>query len=122
MRLFPSLFLILSVILVISCACGQSPELNITGKWHDALDSGFFGWGEGYLQQEGNKVSGTIGNYTVKGVVSGTIVDLVFLWHGGEIHYTARLEMSKDLLTGKYFKASDKEQTSGSPLSFARTK
>jgi len=137
MKLFSSLLLVFSLILVISCAAtlkqneidpwlnarsgGQPPELNITGKWHDALDTGPFGWGEGDLRQEGNKVSGTIGNYTVQGVVSGKIVYLVFLWHGAEVHYTARLEMSQGLLTGKYFKASDKEQTNGSPLSFART-
>ena len=136
MKLFPSLLLILSLILVISCAPAlkqneidpwlnarsgsQPPQLNITGKWHDALDTGPLGWGEGDLQQQGNKVSGAIGNYNVQGIVSGKTVYLVFLY-GGSVRYTARLEMSQGSLTGNYFKGNDKEQTQGYPMSIART-
>jgi len=136
MRTFSTLFLTLSLIFVISCthatlkqneidpwlntiSSGKTPEIDITGKWHDAEGSTFFGWGEGYLRQEGNKISGAIGNYNIKGVVSGKTVYLVFL-SGGAIYYPARLEMFQDLLTGNYFKANDKEQKKGYPTSFTR--
>ena len=136
MKLFSSLLLVFSLILVISCAAtlkqneidpwlnarsgGQPAQINITGRWHDALDIGAFGWGEGNLQQQGNQVSGTIGNYNVQGIVSGKTVYLVFLYRDS-VYYTARLEMSQGLLTGNYFKGNDKGQTQGYPMSIART-
>ncbi len=141
MRSFLTLFIILSLVFVISCASrsirqtetdpwlwlitisgGKPPEIDITGKWHDAHAQGsyWFGWGEGYLRQEQNKISGAIGSYNIIGVVSGKIVYLVFL-SGGTVYYTARLEMFQDLLTGNYFKANDKEQRKGYPASFAKT-
>jgi hypothetical protein len=137
MRSFSTVFLTLLLIFVISCfhgtlrqneidpwlntvSGGKPPEIDITGKWHDAEGSTYFGWGEGYLRQEQNKISGAIGKYNIKGVVSGKIVYLVFLY-GGTVYYTARLEMFQDLLTGNYFKANDKEQTRGYPTSFAKT-
>ncbi len=136
MRSFATVLLALSLILVISCTHGtlrqneidpwlnaisgsKPPEINISGKWHDAEGSTYFGWGEGYLRQEQNKITGAIGNYNIKGVVSGKTVYLVFL-SGGNVYYTARLEMFQDLLTGNYFKASDKDQTKGYPTSLAR--
>ncbi len=137
MRSFSTVCLTLSLIFVISCthavlkqneidpwlntiSGGEPPKLDITGKWHDAEGSTFFGWGEGYFRQEGGKINGAIGKYNIKGVVSGKTVYLVFL-SGGVVYYTARLEMFQDLLTGNYFKADDKEQRKGYPTSFART-
>jgi len=96
----------------------KTPELDITGKWHDEQGNIFFGWGEGYLRQEGNKISGAIGNYNMKGVVSGKTVYLVFL-SAGKVYYTARLEMFQGVLTGNYFKANDKEQKRGYPTTLA---
>jgi len=90
------------------------------GKWHDAQGSGFFGWGEGYLRQEQNKISGAICGYDIKGVISGKIVYLVFL-SGGAIYYTARLEMSQDVLIGNYFKGNDRKQTKGYSISLEKT-
>jgi len=127
-------FITLSLIFVISCALKQKeidpwlntisgskpPEIDITGRWRDAQGGGFFTWGEGNLRQEGNKVSGVIGNYNITGIVSGKTVYLVFLY-AGTVYYTARLEMFQDLLNGNYFKATDKEQTKGYPMSLART-
>ena len=134
MKSFLNVFLTLSLIFVISCALKQKevdpwldtisgaerPKIDVTGKWHDAQGSGFFGWGEGYLRQEQNKISGAIGGYDIKGVVSGKIVYLVFLSRG-IVYYTARLEMFQDLLTGNYFKANDKKQTKGIPMSLAKS-
>ena len=137
MRSFLTVFFALLLIFVISCAHrapalkqeeiypwlntisgGKPPEIDITGKWQDAPGARF-GWGEGYLRQEKNKISGTIGDYNIEGVVSGKIVYLVFLYRGA-VYYTARLEMSQDLLTGNYFKARDKEQIKGYPTSFTK--
>ena len=137
MRSFSTVFFILPLIFLISCSHGalkqeeinpwlntisggKPPEIDITGKWQDPPESSRFGWGEGYLRQEKNKISGTIGVYNIEGVVSGKIVYLVFLYRGA-VYYTARLEMSQDLLAGNYFKASDKEQTKGYPTSLVRT-
>ena len=134
MRLFLIAFLALSSIFATSCALRQKeidpwlntisgakpPEIDITGRWHDTQGSGFFTWGEGYLKQEQNEISGVIGDYNIKGVVSGKIVYLVFLY-GGRVYYTARLELFEGLLTGSYFKANDKKQKSGYPISFSKT-
>jgi len=134
MRSFLAVVLTLSLIFVISCATtqkeidpwlntisgGKPPEIDITGKWRDTQGSGFFTWGEGYLHQEHNQIKGIIGDYNIKGVVSGKIVYLVFLY-GGRVYYTARLEIFQDSLTGNYFKANDKEQKRGYPASFTKT-
>jgi hypothetical protein len=139
MRPFSTVLLALSLILVFSYSRGigvikqnevdswlntilgdKPPELDITGKWHDEQGSTFFGWGEGYLRQEGNEISGALGDYNIKGVVSGQIVYLVFLYKN-TVYYTARLEMFQGSLRGNYFKGNDKEQTKGYPTSLART-
>jgi hypothetical protein len=126
-------FLTLLLIFVTSCALRQKevdpwlktisgdrpPEIDVSGRWIDTQGSGFFTWGEGNLRQEQNKISGAIGDYNIKGVASGKIVYLVFLY-GGRVYYTARLEPFKDLLTGNYFKARDKEQKNGYPISFVK--
>jgi hypothetical protein len=133
MRSFLTVFLVLSLIFVISCALkqkdidpwlntisgGKPPDIDITGKWRDTQGTGFFTWGEGYLHQEQNKIRGVIGDYNIEGIVSGKIVYLVFL-SGGRVYYTARLEIFKDSLAGNYFKASDKEQKRGYPASFVK--
>lgn len=96
----------------------KPPEIDITGRWRDTQGTGFFTWGEGYLRQEQNRISGVIGDYNIKGIASGKIVYLVFLY-GGRVYYTARLEHFKDSLTGNYFSARDKKQVRGYPISFA---
>ncbi len=99
---------------------GKPSEIDVTGRWRDIQGSGLFTWGEGYLRQEQGKVSGAIGEYHIKGVVSGKIVYLVFLSQGHAI-YSARLEMFQDLLTGSYFDANDRRQMKGSPISLEKT-
>ncbi len=102
---------------------GNAPaELDISGKWYDAKGNKIFGWGEGYFRQEKNKVTGVIGNYNVKGTVSGKHIYLVFIY-GGAVYYTARLEMIEDgLLAGNYFDADDKTQSNGYPTSLAKAR
>ena len=134
MKSFKTVFFTLSIIFVISCSLkqkeidpwlytisgGKPPETNVTGRWRDTQGSGFFTWGEGHLHQEQNKIRGVIGDYNITGVVSGKTVYLVFMY-GGRVYYTARLEMFQDLLTGNYFKATDKKQIKGYPISLAKT-
>jgi hypothetical protein len=134
MRAFLTTFL--SLIFVISCAHpnlkqqeidpwlnkisgGKPAEIDITGRWRDTQGSGLFSWGDGYLHQEQNKISGVIGDYIVTGLVSGKTVYLVFLYNNIP-YYTARLEISRDLLIGKYFDADDKEQKKGRQTSFIK--
>ncbi|MBN2590199.1 MAG: hypothetical protein JXA96_10080 [Sedimentisphaerales bacterium] len=94
-------------------------EIDISGKWYDAEGSYLFGWGEGYLKQEQNKVSGIIGSYNIKGIVSGKQVYLVFMY-GGSVCYTARLEMVNNLLAGSYFEANDRKQKKGYTIMFTK--
>jgi hypothetical protein len=75
---------------------------------------------KGYLSQGQEKIRGTIGDYDIRGVVSGKIVYLVFLYQG-VVYYTACLEMFLDLLSGNYFGANDKKQIKGYPISLAKT-
>ncbi len=137
MRSFTIMFLTLSLIFVIlstsgaakqeedawiwlnKISGGEPHEIDITGKWRDTQGTGTFTWGEGHLRQEQNKVTGVIGDYNVIGIVSGKKVYLVFLYRD-RVYYTARLEMSQDLLTGNYFKPKDKEQKKGYPTSFTK--
>jgi hypothetical protein len=136
MRSLATVVLALSLIFVISCrhglkreeinpwlnkiSGGKPAEIDITGKWQDAQGTGMFTWGQGYLRQEKNKISGTIGDYSIEGVVSGKTVYLVFL-SKGRVYYTARLEMFQNSLTGNYFKANDREQKKGYATSFMKT-
>jgi hypothetical protein len=131
-------FLVLSLILVVSFPVGakedpwiwltkisgnEPPEVNITGKWRDTAGTGMLTWGEGFLRQDQNKVTGVIGDYNVIGIVSGKKVYLVFLYRD-RIYYTVRLELSgnQDELAGSYFKAGDKEQVKPYPTSFTKLK
>jgi hypothetical protein len=136
MRSFITVLMILLLIFVVSCAAikqeeidpwlttisGAKPaEIDITGKWRDTAGTGMMTWGEGYLYQEQNKVRGVMGDYSIKGIVSGKIVYLVFMIRdGNKVSYTARLENLKDLLIGYYFRATDKEQKKGYETSFVR--
>ncbi len=137
MQSFLTVFLTLSLVFMISCATrglkqneigpwlntvsgGQPPKIDISGKWHDANGNFMVGWGEGYLHQEQNTISGSIGSYNIKGVVSGKTAYLVFL-SGGAVYYTARLELFEDgILNGNYFYANDKDQINGYPTLLER--
>ena len=98
---------------------GDKPAaLNVQGRWHDPESEGVFGWGEGDIRQNGNKINGTIGSYSVSGVVSGEVVYVVF-YTKGKVYYTAKLSMPESgVLSGKYFEAKDREQKNGFPTEF----
>jgi len=74
----------------------QPAGLNITGTWA-SLE-----WGEGPLKQTGRQVTGTLGHYAVKGVVSGRKVYLQFL-SDNWVYYSAVLERTPaGVLAGHY--------------------
>jgi hypothetical protein len=73
-------------------------SVNISGAW-EALE---WGWGgAGRFTQSGNKISGALGNYTVRGVVNGSTVYLAFV-SGGWTYYTAVLTKRGSMLGGFY--------------------
>ncbi len=76
----------------------ENPEINISGKWVSQE------WGKGTFKQENKDVKGTLGEYPVKGVVSGTTVFLLMYW-GEKVYFTAELKASdNDTLKGFYVK------------------
>ena len=135
MKRFIILVVVLSTLSVFSCASVKFKQeeidpwlvtisdnlpatINVEGKWHDPESSGVMGWGEGHVLQNGNNLSGAIGSYDVKGVVSGGIVYVAF-YTKGRVYYTARLEMVEPgVLEGKYFDADDREQKKGYATKF----
>ena len=94
-----------------------SAAINVEGKWVDP-DSRRWNWGKGNLWQKEKKISGFIGIYNVRGIVSEKIAYLVF-YSEGIVHYTAKLEMVEiGVLEGQYFEANDVEQKTGSFIRF----
>ncbi len=74
------------------------PEIDVSGIWNSPE------WGAAEFEQAGNKVSGTLGDYPAKGVVSGNHLYLL-MYSGNNIHYTADLKATrKGKLTGVYSK------------------
>ena len=135
MRTFSRLMAIMLFLSILSCASipmkqeeidpwlaamsGDKPAaLNVEGKWHDPESEGVFGWGEGDILQDGDKIKGIIGSYSVKGIVSGEVVYVVF-YTKGKVYYTANLKMPENgVLSGQYFEAKDREQKKGFPTKF----
>lgn len=70
---------------------------RVAGNWTPDDE----GWGNAALKQEGSRISGSIGLYTVEGHVSGGNVYLV-MSEGGWAHYSAVLKKKGDTLTGFY--------------------
>jgi len=66
----------------------------VTGKWN-AGTSWAGGWGEANLIQQGRNVYGTIGQYSVRGVVSNKSLFIKII-SSGYVYYTARLDMKED--------------------------
>ena len=69
-------------------------QMDVSGKW----DAGKFysgGWGDANLVQQGRNVFGTLGLYSVNGVVSQTTLFLKII-SKGYVYYTAKLDMKDD--------------------------
>jgi hypothetical protein len=72
----------------------SAPEINVSGKWNAGLSMAG-GWGSAELIQQGRYVYGTLGLYSVKGVVSNTSLFLK-IYSSGYVYYTAKLNKNDD--------------------------
>jgi hypothetical protein len=76
----------------------DKPEINVSGIWISNE------WGEATFKQEGNKVTGMLGDYQVKGVVSGNSIYLL-MYSKDKIDYTADLKsQGNETIEGFYSK------------------
>lgn len=74
----------------------NSPQIDVVGIWQSDV------WGGAQLTQSGRSISGSMGNYTVRGRVSGARAYLL-LESGGWVYYTAVLARpNPSTLTGWY--------------------
>ena len=110
-------------LLLVSCQLGISmvegtkwldskndrPEINIAGAW--AAED----WGAATFRQEGKDITGVLGDYPVKGVVSGTSVYLL-MYNKDRAEYFAELKASDDkTLKGFYTKLTALDQIKADP-------
>jgi len=73
----------------------EAPDLDVSGAWESV--NGFMsgGWGNASLVQNGAKVTGTLGLYTIDGKIAGKKLYAMIL-SGNKVFYTAILEPTKD--------------------------
>jgi len=73
----------------------EAPDLEVAGAWESV--NGFMsgGWGNASLVQNGAKVTGTLGLYTVDGKIAGKKLYAMIL-SGNKVFYTVILEPTKD--------------------------
>ena len=70
-----------------------NPEVNISGTWLSSE------WGLAKFEQNEREVTGTLGDYPVKGVVSGSSIYLL-MWWGNKADYSAELKaLDKPIIT-----------------------
>ena len=67
----------------------DNPEINISGTWASPE------WGTARFKQENRNVEGILGDYPVKGVVSGNTIYLL-MYSGNKVDYSAELKLSED--------------------------
>ena len=78
----------------------DAPEMNIAGMW-DSPE-----WGKANFKQEKREISGMLGDYPVRGVVSGNNLYLL-MYAGDKVHYSAKLKASdENTFQGSYSKYS----------------
>jgi hypothetical protein len=65
----------------------ENPEINISGTWVSPE------WGVATFKQENKDVTGSLGDYPVKGIVSGNTIYLL-MYSGKRVHYSAELKAS----------------------------
>jgi hypothetical protein len=76
-----------------------TPTYSIKGLWEDTA---FASWGSPYYTQTKNKVEGTMGMYSVRGVMYGNKVYLSVI-SNGYLHYTITMKfVDKNTLLGYY--------------------
>ncbi len=76
----------------------KKAEMNVSGAWSSPE------WGEALFEQEGNRVTGTLGDYPVRGIVSGSSLYLM-MCSGEKVDYFAELKaVDNNLFVGLYSK------------------
>ena len=76
----------------------NNPQINVTGTWTSPE------WGTARLKQENRNVEGVLGDYPVKGVVSGVSIYLL-MYSGSKADYSAELQaLDNNSLKGVYSK------------------
>jgi hypothetical protein len=76
----------------------DNPQINVTGTWTSPE------WGTGRFKQENRNVDGILGDYAVKGVVSGVSLYLL-MYSGSRADYSAELQaLDNNTLKGVYSK------------------
>lgn len=78
-------------------ANSSSGHMRVAGNWTPDDE----GWGEAKFQQNGSRITGTIGLYTVEGHVKGEDVYLV-MSENGWAYYSAVLKKKGNTLVGFY--------------------
>jgi len=74
-----------------------SPGMDITGTWKNT------NWGDAILKQQGNSVSGYLGDYSVTGSIDGKMM-FIGIYYGQSLYYSAILELvEKNILRGEYY-------------------
>ena len=66
-----------------------APEMNVSGVWICPE------WGEANFKQEERNVTGMLGDYPIKGVVSGNSIYLL-MYSGARVDYSAKLKASDE--------------------------
>lgn len=97
-----------------------APAADLTGRWVDATDHG---WGEANLVQRDGKISGTLGNYQVDGVMSGARVNLALKsddWYYYSVVAVLRGGAMEGLYSGGFPERLVKGRTQ--PFRFERTR
>lgn len=88
----------------------EPAAVNVAGNWISG------DWGRGWLVQDGRKVRGTLGGYSVRGVVSGQQVYLLIA-QGDWYYYSAVLDNPQPgLLTGRFSRAIPFVRTLSRPM------
>jgi hypothetical protein len=63
----------------------DKPEISISGVWTSPE------WGIAIFKQDGKDITGMLGDYAVKGVVSGNVISLL-MYHNDGVYYFAELQ------------------------------
>ena len=99
----------------------DAPEMNIAGMWVSPE------WGKANFKQEKRDVSGVLGDYPVRGVVSGNNLYLL-MYAGDKVDYSAKLKASdENTFEGFYSKYSIIDESRGGseyirPISLKRVR
>jgi hypothetical protein len=76
----------------------DNPQINVTGTWTSPE------WGTGRFKQENRNVEGVLGDYPVKGAVSGVTLYLL-MYSGSKVDYSAELQaLDNNTFKGYYSK------------------